>query len=236
MSDYLSDDEQLAQLRSWWANNGKLLAVVLAVALVVGWRWYQADRAKTIEAASTVYADFIAADDDLKPALAAELAKVGSGTAYPALAQLALANAAVAQDDAPAAKAALEAALDASDDDDLDDLIGLRLARVEQQLGNSEAALAALAKVRGSGSRSLVAELKGDIHMANGEQALAHESYVAAFAAVTEGDRRPVLELKMNTTAGSMSNAVSQVQESDVETSDSDDAAANETDSSDDNG
>lgn len=234
MSDYLSDEEQLAQLRSWWSSNGKLIviAVLLAVALVVGWRWYQANRATTIEAASTVYEDFVAAEDDLKPALAAELADVGSGTAYPAMAQLTLASTAQANGDTAAAKVALEAALAASNDSELSDLAGLRLARVEQQLGNSEAALAALAKVRGSGSRGMVAELKGDIHMANGDRALAHEAYVAAFDTVGESERRPVLELKMNTTAGSMSNAVTQTQDADVDTSEREEP----TEAADDNG
>lgn len=234
MSDYLSDEEQLAQLRSWWSSNGRLIviAVLLAVALVVGWRWYQANRAATIEAASTVYEDFVAADDDLKPALAQELATVGDGTAYPAMAQLALASTALANGDEAAAKAALEAALTASNDSELSDVAGLRLARVEQQLGNSEAALAALAKVRGAGSRGMVAELKGDIHMANGDRALAHEAYVAAFDTVGEGERRPVLELKMNTTAGSMSNAVTQTQDADVEASEPEESA----ETTDDNG
>ena len=55
--------------------------------------------------------------------------------------------------------------------------------------------------MRSSGFRIQVAELKGDIHLARGERALAHESYVAAKSYVQAGDQRPVLEMKIADTA-----------------------------------
>lgn len=206
MSDYLSDEEQVARLRSWWSENGKLLmvAVVLALALVLGWRWYQANRTAKIETGSTIYAEYLEADADVKASLADELEEVAAGTAYPVLAKLGLAKTALEEDGPEAAKPLLQAALELTSDDELQDLVRVRLAKVEQQLGDTDAALAALSQVRGSGYRSLVAELKGDIHMARDEQALAHESYTAALAAVSAGERRPLLALKASTTAAAL--------------------------------
>ncbi|MGI9327254.1 MAG: YfgM family protein [Pseudomonadales bacterium] len=209
MSDYLSDEEQVARLRSWWSENGKLLivAVALALALVFGWRWYQANRTAKIETGSTIYAEFLEADADVKASLAKELEELAAGTAYPALAKLGMAKTALEEDGPEAAKPLLQAAVSLANDDELQDLVRLRLAKVEQQLGDTDAALAALSQVRGSGYRSLVAELKGDIHMARDEQALAHESYTAALAAVSEGERRPLLSLKASTTAAALVTA-----------------------------
>jgi predicted negative regulator of RcsB-dependent stress response len=79
----------------------------------------------------------------------------------------------------------------------LRDLAQLRLARAQQQLGRSDAALAALGEVHGEGYRSLVAELKGDIHLAQGEQTLAAQAYKAALAAKPEGQQRPILDMKL---------------------------------------
>ena len=43
MSDYLTDEEQVAKLKSWWDENGVsvIVTLVLVVAGVVGWRWYE---------------------------------------------------------------------------------------------------------------------------------------------------------------------------------------------------
>ncbi len=209
LSEYLSDEEQVARLRSWWADNGLWLvgAVLLAIAVAVGWRWYQADRAQTMALGSTLYEEFGTAEPAVQASLADELADKAAGTAYPALARLALASAAMSAEpaDPAAAKTELEAALALANDDALADLARLRLARVEMQLDDREAALAALQGVRTSGYRSMVAELKGDIHMAAGETTQAHEAYQSALDSLEADDRRPVLELKAGTTAAELS-------------------------------
>ena len=63
------------------------------------------------------------------------------------------------------------------------------------------AALAMLGQVKSIGLRSHVQELKGDIHMARGERALAHEAYSAALAEAGQQATRPLLKLKVADTA-----------------------------------
>ncbi|MEM1230073.1 MAG: tetratricopeptide repeat protein [Pseudomonadota bacterium] len=212
MSDYLSDEEQVARLRSWWAANGTWLiaTIVLAIAVAVGWRWYQSNRAETIARGSDLYAQFQSAEPAVQAALADELADTAAGTAYPVMARLALAAAALEADpaDPAAAEQELQRALDLADDETLADLTRLRLARTQMQLGERDAALATLAAVRSTGYRSMVAELKGDMHMAAGERAEAHEAYNSALAALETDDRRPVLELKAGTTAAPLAGPV----------------------------
>src|SRR5258706_5768727 len=53
----LEEQEQLAEFKAWWSQNGKLLLAVLVGALIAlggwqGWRWYQAREA---QAASVLF-------------------------------------------------------------------------------------------------------------------------------------------------------------------------------------
>ena len=81
------------------------------------------------------------------------------------------------------------------------DIARVRLARLLQEQDDAEGALAVLAQVTSQGFRAQVLELKGDIHVLQGERALAHEAYVAAAAEIAEGNQRPILEFKVDDTA-----------------------------------
>lgn len=203
MSDYLSDEEQLDRLRTWWSQNGTglLTGLALAVAGLVGWRWYDHSTTEAQHAASDLYESFLAAEGEGRMALAEQLDENIEGSAYQAFALLHRAREAVETDNVEAASAYLQSVIDAGTPDSLKDLARLRLARLHQQGGDSAAALAVLAGVRGSGYRGLAQELKGDIHVEQGEQALAHEAYRSARQEMGEGSNRPILDIKVNDTA-----------------------------------
>lgn len=203
MSDYLSDDEQLAKLKGWWESYGTMLIAGSVAALVVfgGWRWYQSSLEARTLLGSDLYAEYLQADADRRAELAATIIDDAGGTAYPAFVLLGQAEAAVAAGKAADAEPLLHRAIDAASGDALADTARLRLARVLFELDREDEALATLAQVRSSGFRIQAAELKGDIHLARGERALAHESYVAAKSYVQAGDQRPVLEMKIADTA-----------------------------------
>ena len=203
MSDYLSDEEQLDRLKTWWSQNGTglLTGLALAVAGLVGWRWYDHSTTEAQYAASDLYESFLAAEGEGRMALAEQLDENIEGSAYQAFALLHRAREAVETDNVEAASAYLQSVIDAGTPDSLKDLARLRLARLHQQGGDSAAALAVLAGVRGSGYRGLAQELKGDIHVEQGEQALAHEAYRSARQEMGEGSNRPILDIKINDTA-----------------------------------
>jgi predicted negative regulator of RcsB-dependent stress response len=115
--------------------------------------------------------------------------------------QLDQAARALADGDAAAAEALLRRAVEQASGAPLADVARLRLARVLFDLGREEDALRELGGVRSSGFRGPAAELKGDIHLARGERALAHEAYVAAGSYVQAGEQRPVLEMKIADTS-----------------------------------
>jgi predicted negative regulator of RcsB-dependent stress response len=204
VSDYLTDEEQLARLRSWWERNGTALIVglVLAVGAVVGWRWYQGNLDERTVRASDLYAEFQEAEGEARAELADRIVAEGEGTAYPTLVLLEQAEAEVTAEGGTAdPEPLLRRAVDLASGEELADLARLRLARVLFDADRADDALAALGQIRGEGYLSLAAELKGDIHLARDERALAHESYTTALSHVQSGDQRPVLEMKIADTA-----------------------------------
>jgi len=202
VSDYLTDEEQLARMRSWWEENGTstIVGVVLVILGFVGWRWYDSTREATILQASDLYQEFLDSEGPAREAAAAKLASEAADTAYNALTLMQLAREAVTAGDYDGAERDLVQAIEAAPEPELADIARLRLASVQQQGDRSDAALQTLGAIRGSGFRSLVAELKGDIQLTQGDRSLAHESYVAALADAGD-DRRPILEIKAADTA-----------------------------------
>ena len=203
MSDFLSDEEQLERLQTWWRRNGTGLVtgLVLAVAGLAGWRWYDQWATEARQATSGLYESFLAAEGEGRTILAEQLDEASEGTAYQAFTLLHRAREAVEADAIEAAVAYLQRVIDTDSPDSLKDLARIRLARLHQQGGDGVAALAVLAGVRGSGYRGLAQELKGDIHTERGEPSLAHEAYRSAFEEMGGERERPILEMKINDTA-----------------------------------
>jgi predicted negative regulator of RcsB-dependent stress response len=204
VSDYLTDEEQVAALKKWWDENGKTLVVGLVVALVavLGWRGYQDYSQTRAEAAAALYQAYQeereaeSTDPNELARLAEALETDHPRSGYRTFVLFFEAADAVAAENYELARELLTTAAEAASDARLRDVARIRLARVLQQLGESEAALASLAEVRGEGFFAEVAELKGDILLAGGDRDGAAEAYEAASNA-TGGARSPLLEMKL---------------------------------------
>ncbi len=203
MADYLTEEEQLERLKSWWAANGTALVVglALAVAGLVGWRWYDASATAGMEAASDLYESYLAAAGEDRAALAERVDMEVPNTSYQAFTLLHRAKEAVEQDDIEGAIVLLQRVIDADVKAPLKDVARIRQARLHQQQGDSDAALAVLAKVRGAGFRWQVQELMGDIHLALGAREKAHEAYAFAQGEAPQGQEMPILKMKARDTA-----------------------------------
>jgi predicted negative regulator of RcsB-dependent stress response len=203
VSDYLSDEEQIARLRTWWQQYGValLLGVLIVVAGVLGWRWYQSYTAERLARVSDLYVAYQAAEGEARTALASQILEEGSGTAYPTFVLFEQAEAAAAEGDPARAEGALRQAIGTATAAELADTARLRLARVLFDLGRPDDALGVLGQVRGAGYLSLAAELQGDIHLSAGDRARAHASYVTATGHLPAGEQRPILEMKLADTA-----------------------------------
>ena len=202
MSEYLSDEERVEWLRDWWSRHGLALiaGIAVAVAGVIGWRWYQDYRQDHAEGASREYSEYLT-DRAMGSASAgaADLADAREGTTYHVFALLHEAKDAVDSEDWERGAALLAASVDYADGL-LRDRAAIRLARVQRQLGELDEALDILAGVLSTGSAVEVAELTGDILVQKGDIAGARDAYRSALELDSTTDSgRVLLELKLAT-------------------------------------
>ena len=204
MSDFLSEEEQLERLQSWWKENGTMLlvGVVVIVAGFVGWRWYQDNARADAEAASDLYAAYVEAGSGERDAALAALAERAPGSSYHALALFDEAASLVERSDLEGAQALYQQVVDNPSDVLIEDLARLRLSATLQGLDRGEEALALLDGIRSAGYRRAALELKGDIHQARGEREAAHTAYSQALAAAEAGAQTQLLKLKAINTEG----------------------------------
>jgi predicted negative regulator of RcsB-dependent stress response len=179
-----AEDEQLIAFRNWWAENGTslLIAIAVAIAAVVGWRWYGEHRQTQIEAASAVYQQYLEAraSNAETEELLARLDNDFPKSSYRVFTLFYRAADAAKAEKYSEAAPLLEQAIDVAPDAKLKDVARLRYAKVLAQMGEYQKALDQLSSIRGEGFRSAAAEAKGDILIAQGDVEGAREAYQAA--------------------------------------------------------
>ncbi|MAT50479.1 MAG: hypothetical protein CMK32_04760 [Porticoccaceae bacterium] len=213
MADHLSDEEQLEALKRWWQQNGVQLLLVIALTAAgwFGWHWWQ-DRQAAIAADSAVVYNAMLdrlgewqrePTDEGRQSIvsyARTLKDTHPNSQYARYASLVLARIALAEGDAAGAATELQWVVDQADDA-LKDIARYRLARLEFANGDGDRALGLLSQNTSPELAALVAELKGDIHASQGDNAAARASYQSALEQLVTGagqSARPMIELKLN--------------------------------------
>jgi len=177
VAELRTEEEQVEALKRWWKENGMALVagVAIAAAGVFGWNAWQDYQEGKASAASMRYQHLInlTAGNELDEAnlgeareLVVEITDEHGKTLYADLARLIDARLAVAQEDMPGARAALEAVIDASGRDYVKGLARLRLARLQVAEGDAEAALATLDAGVPEALAAQRAEVRGDAFLA----------------------------------------------------------------------
>ena len=80
MEEYQTDEQQIAALKNWWQQYGRslLTGVVLALALVFGWRAWQSHQSTESETAALQYQSIVAAFETARDAEEASDAKASA--------------------------------------------------------------------------------------------------------------------------------------------------------------
>ncbi|MDG3063347.1 tetratricopeptide repeat protein [Thauera mechernichensis] len=204
----LEEQEQISELKAWWAQYGNLvvaLAVAAAVASVgwQGWQWYQ--NRSAVAAGGLYYAVQQAAEQqDAHKAREAAGRLIGEypGTVSAQLGALLSAALQFEAGDLVNARAPLEWAADKGKDPALRDLARLRLAAVLLQQGELDAALARLQQAPSAAYKARFDDLRGDILAAQGKLVEARAAYQGAIDALAgDGDEavtlREVVRVKL---------------------------------------
>lgn len=185
MAYSIEEEQELNQLKDWWKENGKtiIVAFILGVGGMFGWRYWQAHQANQIAEASAGYDALIyAADQDpaAQKAKLAEFIQANNKTSYAVFALFDEAKNAVAKQDFASAESTLQQALSQSQDDVLTSLAALRLGAVQFQLGQLDGALATLEQVKSASFNARKALLAGDILLAKGDNTAAKSNFEQA--------------------------------------------------------
>jgi predicted negative regulator of RcsB-dependent stress response len=205
VDDFLTEDEQWERAKAWlrsylpWILGG----VVVALAGLAGWNWWQDRQDRLGAEASARYEQMTDAlqknDPTRAKAIAAELAKDYPGSPYVDQAHLFEARLAVEANDLATAESLLRGIMDRTDDEQLALVARLRLARVQLAQKKPDDALATLNAKPAGAFEGRFHEVRGDVLFAKGDKPGALKEYLAALAS---SDARSVdtesLQLKIN--------------------------------------
>lgn len=197
MAELRTEEEQVAAIIRWWKENGISLIVgaVLAVVGVFGWNSWQDYQHNRSVAASTEYQQLLELasqpqlDDDTRDqaqTMVDKLIAEHDGTLYADLALLLDASLKVAGGELADAGSVLQQVINNTEDPYLASLARLRLARIYNQQGDHDAALASLDGEIVASLEAQRADILGDIHYASGDDRQAAEAWHNAQALAEE--------------------------------------------------
>ena len=207
----LEEQEQLAELKAWWARYGNLvLTAVILVMLIVagfnGWRYYQRSQAAEAFGLYDQLQSASNAKDKAKTQeLAGQLMERFPRTTFAPLA--ALVNAKVQMDagDAKTAKAQLQWVVDSGKDDDLKNVARVRLAGVLLDEKAYDEALKQLDVSHPPSFDALYLDRRGDVLLAQGKSADAIAAWQDAYLKADDKDTlRQMVQLKLELAGGKL--------------------------------
>jgi predicted negative regulator of RcsB-dependent stress response len=202
VEDYLSEKEQWEWVKAQVRENGPavILAVVVVLAGLAGWRWWQQHQdAARLEAGSR-YMQMVQAlekaDHTQALVLLGQLERENPGSPYTEQAKLLAARVYVDDGDLDKAARELAAVADHSKDRELAVVARLRLARVQVTQGHADAALESLQGTDAGAFAARYHEVRGDAYYAKGDRVTALNEYRAAQGAAPSAST-PLLDLKI---------------------------------------
>ena len=210
MSNYSTEEEQIAALKNWWKENGNslLIGVGAALAIVFGWKGYQNSVELEKSEASVLYQDLVTAatsnsfestdDDTTVSYLASQLKEKHEDSEYGLYAALFIAKEAVTEGNLDEAVTQLEWAKGATEDRRLQHIIKARIARILSAQGKNDEALQELSASDAEFEPSFL-EIQGDIKKRTGDIEGAINAYKKAFSLVKEEPQaQPLLAVKLS--------------------------------------
>ena len=182
----LEEQEQLAELKTWWRQHGnRIVALIAAVAIGFagwqGWQWYRASQAAEAGGLYDALSRGVQSGDAKAVRDAAgSLIESYPGTLYASMGALAAARFHFDRNDLKSAKAQLQWVVDSSPHEDFRDLARLRLAAVLLDEKQHDEALKLLEAPHAAAYDAHYAALRGDVLVAKNQPAEARAAYQLA--------------------------------------------------------
>lgn len=210
MDSYLTEQQQLEQLKLWWKKQGKwvISLIVLLAITSTGWQIWRHHREKMLEHASDHYEwllDGVVTNNPLVvQAQTRYILRRYPHTPYALMAALMQARQLVYENDLGGAEEKLGWVLEHANNRSLKQVARLRMARVMLAEGKHKKALELLKKVDDNNYFPTVESLKGDIYRVMKEKEKAREAYQKAAQALSNQETaQPLLQMKLDDLASS---------------------------------
>jgi predicted negative regulator of RcsB-dependent stress response len=206
MEGYISEREQIEQIKAWWNKYGNALfsAVLVVVLLVLGMRWWEQRSATYREQASSAYLQLLGLLDSKDTAeitaRSNDLIEHYPGTPYSDLAHLFLARDFANQGKTTEALQQLQTVIEKAKSENLKQIARIRSAAILIQDKKADQAIKTLETVDDPSFMPVIAETRGDAYTALGQSQQAHEQYALAKKALG-AESAPYLELKITNSA-----------------------------------
>jgi predicted negative regulator of RcsB-dependent stress response len=208
LTEYLTEQEQIQQLKNWIKQYGLtiLAGILLAVIITSGWRYWQNYRNKILTHASSVYDEMITLraqnNPDAANVQAKKLLNHFSRTPYAPMAALLLAREAVLKKNYTEAIAQLNWVVAHSKNQSIREIARIRIARIMIAQKKTNDALALLKKLDDKSFRGLVDEIRGDAYIAQNDVTSARNAYQLALSEIPNAEvSRPILQMKYDNLA-----------------------------------
>lgn len=202
MEIYENENDQVDAVKRFFAENGKALAVgvILGVGALIGWRYWNSHQVETARSASLAYQNAVteASAGKHEGIVVAEKFVTENKNTYGALASLELAQQFVDKNELQKAEAQLQQGLTATSDENLKAVINLRLARVQVQLKQADAALKTLDTIKGEGWAAIVADLRGEALLSKGDKQGARSAWEAGVKSDASPALSEMMRMKIN--------------------------------------
>ncbi|MBC7729538.1 MAG: tetratricopeptide repeat protein [Microbacteriaceae bacterium] len=202
------EQEQLDDLKAFWKRYGNLITWVITAALLAyaswnAWGWYQRDQAAK---AGAMYEELdkaaVAGDAERVGRIFNDMKERFPGTTLTQQAGLLAAKLQYDKGQADAAQASLSWVADKAGEDEYRTIARLRLAGLQLDAKQYDAALKTLDAATAKEFAALVADRRGDVLLAQGKQDEARSAYLAAWKAMdTKIDYRRLVEAKLTALA-----------------------------------
>ena len=214
----LEEQEQIEDLKAWWAQYGKYVSAgVTALAVVVigvqGWRWYQQIQAQKASVLYQAVSQAAHANDPAKAKdPATQLMGQYGGTAYAPRGALLYAKVLFEAGNKAGAKAQLQWVIDHASEDELKAIARYRIAQVQLDDKQYDEALTTLDAKTDDAFAPLYADLRGDILTAAGKNADARGAYQTALAKLdAKSSYRGFVQAKLDALGGPLAPAPGEV-------------------------
>lgn len=197
-----TEEERLEAAQKWWKENGQstIIGIVLGIALILGWQYWQDYKHAEAEKASALYTKLVKAletKDNSAEKLADQIQKEFPKTDYALYSGLYQAQLKVQQNDIGTAKQILTK-IGESANKEISNIAKIRLVRLMLANKEYEQGLELINKIDPASSASFSSsydELVGDLYVALNRFDQARTSYQTA---LRNGSKSPLLQLKID--------------------------------------